>query len=945
MAENEEKHLAWFLGPKAENANLFEELLLVILRDYLHWRRNYFPGDKILINKNMQRRLEDEHDALTQKIHEMIAELRRNFPFYSPRYTAHMLADTTLPSVLGYIAGMLYNPNNVTPEAAPVTVDWEIEACNIVLQMLGYRPPPPPPNNEDPATYYGQAALKEFGWSHITMGGTTANIEALWIARAVKYFPLSVRDISIREKLEIEIKRPNGEPVKIVNVTELEALLLKPNESVYLLEKFVSAIRKKHEITVHQASEMAWKLLRTSKYSLSKGTGELFAKFPPVIFVSGAAHYSVVKAADVLGIGKDNVVITKMDSMFRLDARELEKRIRFALADGKIPLAVVAIAGTTEEGAVDPIHKVLDLRVKLEKENVSFWLHIDSAWGGYIRSLFKLDEHDFNERVLSRLGQKSGIPYSGDVWEWHNRFTKWVEARVPALVDEKQLSEDRKNWIAGHLTKLEYLLQAEGVTAYRKSLKKFVEDFRPHLFAEASAAPLTIDSILKWPNLLEGFKVLPADAKRSSVVGRIQGLLSKEGREIIDAYDRHRPLAEAQMQTIINDLNRVLTTESLYDEKACEGLELGKEARVILKQDAETRPARDTVRLNRLLFEALYPRDVLQSRIISEDDFNLTLQDRMDMVNDFVQDEIEIYWGNYRKKVRVMWGAEEVCTSFIAFPKADSITVDPHKMGYVGYPCGVIAFRNDRVRHFVLQKAPYITSAKQSALAHVPPKHAELMADGSGNTRIHIDSFGAFILEGSRPGAAATSLWLSVQTIPLTMKKHGAIVRSSLLAARELYEWLTRWGTIMKDNRIDTDYEFVSLTAFQPDTNVVIFTVKKRTSSYLRTMNNLTKAVYERFAIQTELGEREYSYSQPFFISKTTIGEPEYPYDAVKNFFSRCELAADGHKSYKEEGIVVLRATVMNPYLYPMKRFAGQNIIREFVDELARAAGESVKTI
>jgi glutamate/tyrosine decarboxylase-like PLP-dependent enzyme len=943
MAENEEKHLAWFLGPKAENANLFEELLLVILRDYLHWRRNYFPGDQILINKSMQRRFEDEHDALTQKIHEMIAELRRNFPFYSPRYTAHMLADTTLPSVLGYIAGMLYNPNNVTPEAAPVTVDWEIEACNMVLQMLGYRPPPPLPNNEDPATYYGQAALKEFGWSHITMGGTTANIEALWIARAVKYFPLSVRDISIREHLEIEIKRPNGDVAKLVEVTELETLLLKPNESVYLLEKFVSAIRKKYEITIDEASDRAWKLLRTSKYSLSKGTGELFAKFPPVIFVSGAAHYSVVKAADVLGIGKDNVIIAKMNSMFRLDVHDLEKRIKHALDAGKIPLAVVAIAGTTEEGAVDPIHEVVDLRTKLEKENVSFWLHIDSAWGGYIRSLFKLDEQDFNDWVLQRLAHKSGITYNGDVWEWHTRFTEWVEARVLELIDDGQLPEDRKSWIVNHLAKLKYLLQTEGVSAYRKSLKKFVEDFRPYLFAEDSM-PLTSDSILKWPTLLEGLKV-SADARRVRSIGRVRELLSKEGRQFIDAYDRNLPPTEEQMQTIIDDLNRILTTESLYDERAFAGLELGKEARAILKQDAATRPARETVRLNRLLFEALYPREVVRSKIISEDDFNLRLQDRMDMVNEFVQDEIEIYWGNYRKKVRIMWGAEEVCTSFIAFPKADSITVDPHKMGYVGYPCGVIAFRNDRVRHFVLQKAPYITSAKQSALAHVPPKHAELVADGSGNTRIHIDSFGAFILEGSRPGASATSLWLSVQTIPLTMKKHGAIVRASLLAARELYEWLTRWSTIMKDNRIDTDYEFTALTAFQPDTNVVIFTVKKRTSSYLHTMNNLTRAVYQRFAIQTELGEREYSYSQPFFISKTTIGEPEYPYEAVKEFFGRCELAADGHKSYKDEGVVILRATVMNPYLYPMKRFAGQNIVKEFVDELARAAGESVKTL
>lgn len=947
MAEKEEKHLAWFLGPKAENANVFEELLLIILRDYLHWRRNYFPGDKILINKAMQRKFEDEHDAVTQRVLEMIAELRRNFPFYSPRYNAHMLADTTLPSLLGYFAGMLYNPNNVTPEAAPVTVDWEIEACGSILRMLGYRPPPPPPPaDEDPATYYGREGLKEFGWAHITSGGTTANIEALWIARAVKYFPLSVRDVAIREHLNLKVNRPNSEekPVEIAELTEQETLLLKPNESVYLLEHFVDAIKKRDGITVSEAGEKASLLLKASKYSLSKGVGELFAKFPPVIFVSGAAHYSIAKAADILGIGKDNVVIVKTDSMFRLDIEDLENRIRFAVKDGKIPLAVVAIAGTTEEGAVDPVHKIVDLRNKLEKENLSFWLHIDAAWGGYLRTLFALDERDLDHWILSKLSQKLGIPYTGDALEWHALFTQRVERRVKKLIDEEQFPEDGRRWVESHLAELKHPLQHEGGAAYRKSLKKFVSDFRSHLFIEVFSAPLTTESILRWPNFLESLRQ-PSDPLRAGGINRLRTLLQKGNQSFIDTYDRDQPLTEERKATIIEDVNDVLSRESIYDQEAFNDLDLGAEARSILKLDASSRSPRDTVRLNRLLFELLYPREVVKSKVVSEDDFSLKLQDRMDIINDFVQDEIEVYWGSYRKKSRIMWGAEEGCSSFIAFPKADSITVDPHKLGYGPYPCGVIAFRNDRVRHFVLQKAPYITSSKQNALAHVPPKHAVLSSSGTSGSRIHVDSFGAFILEGSRPGAAAASLWLSVQTIPLTMKHHGAIVRASLLAARELYEWLTRWGTIMKDNRKDTDYEFVPLTAIHPDSNVVIFTVRKRTSSHLSTMNNLTKAVYDRFAIQTELGEREYSYSQPFFISKTTMSEPEYSYDALKAFFERCELTVDSQQSYREEGVVVLRATVMNPYIFPMKRFAGQNIVKEFIDELATAASDSVRNV
>ena len=113
---------AWFLGPKAENADLEEKMISYILQDYFHWRRNYFPSDEILITQSLRREATPFNDLLFQQIMEMLAGLRRHFPFYSPRYIAHMLSDQTIPGVLGYFAGMLYNPNNGTPEAAPTSI-------------------------------------------------------------------------------------------------------------------------------------------------------------------------------------------------------------------------------------------------------------------------------------------------------------------------------------------------------------------------------------------------------------------------------------------------------------------------------------------------------------------------------------------------------------------------------------------------------------------------------------------------------------------------------------------------------------------------------------------------------------------------------------------------------------------------------------------------------
>ncbi len=125
---------AWFLGPKAENADLWQELLSYTFQDYAHWRRNYFPGDPVTISRVRRREPETSSwtDGLTTHLDGALNDLKAHFPFYSPRYIAHMLSEQTLPSVLGYFAGMLYNPNNVTDEAAPVTVNLELEVGKMV---------------------------------------------------------------------------------------------------------------------------------------------------------------------------------------------------------------------------------------------------------------------------------------------------------------------------------------------------------------------------------------------------------------------------------------------------------------------------------------------------------------------------------------------------------------------------------------------------------------------------------------------------------------------------------------------------------------------------------------------------------------------------------------------------------------------------------------------
>jgi hypothetical protein len=63
-----------------------------------------------------------------------------SFPFDHPRYIGHQVSAQSLPATIGYFVGLLHNPNNVTIEAAPVTLALDTEACSLIATMLGYDP-------------------------------------------------------------------------------------------------------------------------------------------------------------------------------------------------------------------------------------------------------------------------------------------------------------------------------------------------------------------------------------------------------------------------------------------------------------------------------------------------------------------------------------------------------------------------------------------------------------------------------------------------------------------------------------------------------------------------------------------------------------------------------------------------------------------------------------
>jgi glutamate/tyrosine decarboxylase-like PLP-dependent enzyme len=99
---------------------------------------------------------------------------------------------------------------------------------------------------------------------------------------------------------------------------------------------------------------------------------------PMCAYVSSEGHFSVAKAAGMLGLGERNVRQVRTNGRLQIDLEDLERLVREDRAAGAIPFCVVANAGTTATGAVDPIAALADFA-----EREGLWLHVDAAYGGF----------------------------------------------------------------------------------------------------------------------------------------------------------------------------------------------------------------------------------------------------------------------------------------------------------------------------------------------------------------------------------------------------------------------------------------------------------------------------------------------------------------------------------------------------------------------------------
>jgi hypothetical protein len=171
---------ACFLGPYGENDTLLEKLVVEFLRDHVYWRRNFHPEDPPAIATATARHPDylAFEARMRRELHQLSAALKKSVPFHSPRYLGHMVSDLLLPGLAAQILALPYNPNNVSEDAAPVTVDMEVQVGLQLARMVGYPHDPAQP---------------ECAFGHLTSGGTLANYQALRLALSLKAFPVALR--------------------------------------------------------------------------------------------------------------------------------------------------------------------------------------------------------------------------------------------------------------------------------------------------------------------------------------------------------------------------------------------------------------------------------------------------------------------------------------------------------------------------------------------------------------------------------------------------------------------------------------------------------------------------------------------------------------------------------------------------------------------------------
>lgn len=516
---------ALFIGDQAENGPIFKELLGQLVDEHLGWRQNYMPGDRpgIAVSDKTKPEYAAAHERLREVMSEMSRRLRAgSVPWNSAgRYWGHMNAETLMPAILAYSFAMLWNPNNVALESSMATSKMEAEVGEDFTKLFGFPQ----------------------GWAHISADGSIANLEGLWYARSLKSIPLALAEIL---------------PQTVAGKSEWELLNMSVEEILDVLDTLTP---EQYDQVKAASSRSGRNLQRLGKW-----------------LVPETKHYSWLKAADIIGIGLDQMIAIPVSDNYRMDIGALTATVE-ELARSHTPiLGLVTVVGTTEEGAVDEVDKIIALRERMRKSGTYFYIHCDAAYGGYGRSLFfDTDGRFVDYDEVANLHRSHGV------------FAHEVTVPRDVYNGFKAISQVESVTIDPH--KMGYVPYAAGGIAIRlKKMRNVISYFAPYVFDKGVQAPDMLGAFTlegsragaTAASVWAAHRCLPLDvsgygrlvASGMQTAHRFRDFLSDLsftiGSRVVRAYPLHRPdfnmvdwVFKADDMTSLTEVNAL--NQKIYD--------------------------------------------------------------------------------------------------------------------------------------------------------------------------------------------------------------------------------------------------------------------------------------------------------------------------------------------------------------------------------------------
>jgi glutamate/tyrosine decarboxylase-like PLP-dependent enzyme len=221
--------------------------------------------------------------------------------------------------------------------------------------------------------------------------------------------------------------------------------------------------------------------------------------------------------------------------------------------------------------------------------------------------------------------------------------------------------------------------------------------------------------------------------------------------------------------------------------------------------------------------------------------------------------------------------SESVKNALRAMYRANSITIDPHKLGFVPYASGAFLCRNRRDYAYTRVEAPYLDFRSQNEA-------------------------GITTVEGSRSAAGAVSTWLTARVIGFDAPGYGRLLSRSVIAAGKM-------GHGLKQAHSD-----IRVTQAR-DTNIVTFCVARQREA-ISTTNKRTLNLFNQFSAHKE---------NVFFVSKTALNLKSYE-ALLRSFVDEWQATWD------TDTLILLRMVLINPFLDTRK--SDTSYIDSFIREV-----------